>query len=395
MKKLVFSLFALLAISGSARAQKVSVPDVEAVPGETVSFAVSLSDGLADTYTAMTLNVQFPATGFTTTGAYTVSASWPAASGVVGDVDAEGLAVIPFSSANVIAGTAVDDLVTVNFTVAPTVAIGEYDVTLKQTLFEYGISDKVYAADVTFKVKVVARHNLTLDENSTVAPEDATDVNVLLKRTIKAGNWSTICLPFAVTGEQVKAAFGDDVQLAKFTAWSSSEDDEGAIVGIDVNFTSTDAADGIDANTPMLIKTSSDITTATFEGVTLEPDDEPVVQVGKKSSERGYFYGTYVSMKVPEENVFLRNNKFWYSTGKTTTKGYRGYFKFYDVLDAYYDVAGVRLNFFLDDVETGIEGVNTENVRDGKGEIYNLGGQRLGRVQKGVNIVNGKKVMAK
>ena len=88
MKKLVFSLFALLAISGSARAQKVSVPDVEAVPGETVSFAVSLSEGLADTYTAMTLNVQFPATGFTTTGAYTVSASWPAASGVVGDVDA-------------------------------------------------------------------------------------------------------------------------------------------------------------------------------------------------------------------------------------------------------------------------------------------------------------------
>lgn len=388
-------MFALLAISGGARAQKVSVPDVEAVPGETVAFAVSLSEGLADTYTAMTLNVQFPATGFTTTGAYTVSTSWPAASGVVGDVDAEGLAVIPFSSANAISGTAVENLVTVEFTVAPTVAIGEYDVTLKQTLFEYGISDKTYADDVTFKVKVVARHTLTLDENSAVAPEAATDVNVLLKRSIKAGNWSTICLPFTATGSQVKAAFGDDVQLARFTAWSSEEDNEGAVVGIDVKFTSADAADGIESNTPLLIKTSSDITTSTFEGVTLEPDDEPVVQVGKKSSERGYFHGTYVSMMVPEENVFLRNNKFWYSTGKTTTKGYRGYFEFKDVLDAYYDAASVRFNFFLDDVETSIDGLENRMPNVGGSEIYNLSGQRIGRVQKGVNIVNGKKIMVK
>lgn len=248
--------------------------------------------------------------------------------------------------------------------------------------------------DVDFTVHITEFRTI-LDETSALMPEAETNANVRLNRTMKAGVWSTICLPFDATGEQVKSAFGNDVELAEFKAWSSEEDDEGAIVGINVEFASVNADDGIAANTPMIIKTTTDVTSAVFDDVTLDPEDEPFVQVGRKSSERAYFYGTYVSTLVPEENVFLRNNKFWYSTGKTTTKGYRGYFEFKDVLDAYYDVAGVRFSFFLDDVKTSVEGLENESVKNGGDEIYNLGGQRLGRVQKGVNIVNGKKVMAK
>ena len=40
---------------------------------------------------------------------------------------------------------------------------------------------------------------------------------VRVKRTINANEWSTICLPFAITAEQVKGVFGDDVQLGDFT----------------------------------------------------------------------------------------------------------------------------------------------------------------------------------
>lgn len=248
--------------------------------------------------------------------------------------------------------------------------------------------------DVDFTVHITEFRTI-LDETSALMPEAETNANVRLNRTMKAGVWSTICLPFDATGEQVKSAFGNDVELAEFKAWSSEEDDEGAIVGINVEFASVNADDGIAANTPMIIKTTTDVTSAVFDDVTLDPEDEPFVQVGRKSSERAYFYGTYVSTLVPEENVFLRNNKFWYSTGKTTTKGYRGYFEFKDVLDAYYDVAGVRFSFFLDDVKTSVEGLENESVKNGGDEIYNLGGQRLGRVQKGVNIVNGKKIMVK
>ena len=217
-------MFALLALGESVVAQTVTVPDVEALPGETVSFSVSLSDGKADTYTAMTLYAKFPVTGFTTTGSYTVSDLWTGVSCTVGAVDGTGLATIPFASSNAIPGTSVDNLVTVSFTVGAGVDVGDYDVTLKGTMFEYGTSDKDYASDVTFQVHVVSAHTVVLDENSTIVPSNATGVNARVLRTINAGNWSTICLPFAMDEAQVKAAFGDEVELGNFTGCDTEED---------------------------------------------------------------------------------------------------------------------------------------------------------------------------
>ena len=246
-------------------------------------------------------------------------------------------------------------------------------------------------ADVEFAIQVI-EFRTVLDENSTTAPQASTEpVDVLLQRTIKANEWSTICLPFTATGEQVKNAWGDDVQLATFTAWESEEDNDGAIVGINVKFTSASANDGIEANTPMLIRVSETTTTATFDGVTIEPEDEPVVQVGKKASERGWFRGTYSVMKVPEENLFLSGNNFWYSTGNTTIKGYRGYFEFRDVLDAYYDGSEVKVNVLIDDMETGIETIDHSSLTIHR--YYNLAGQRVGKNYKGIVIEKGKKIL--
>ena len=234
-----------------------------------------------------------------------------------------------------------------------------------------------------------------LDENSDNADvlKQAADVAVQLKRTIKADEWSTICLPFTATGEQVKTAFGDDVQLASFTGWESEEDGNGAIVAINVMFTSVSADEGIAANTPMLIKVSETVTEATFDGVTLEPEEEPMVQVGKKASERGWFYGTYAKTIVPEENLFLSGNEFWYSTGKTAIKGFRGYFEFRDVLDAYYDDSEVKVHMLFDDDATGIETIDHSSLNID--HYYNLAGQRVGKGYKGVVIENGKKVIKK
>ena len=239
--------------------------------------------------------------------------------------------------------------------------------------------------------------HVILDENATAMPEAQTNVNVMLKRTLKAGSWSTICLPFSSTGEQVKAAFGNDVELSSFTGWESEEDDNGAIVAINVTFTSADVENGIEANTPMLIRVSKDVTTPlSFEGITLEPEDEPVVQVGKKASQRGYFHGTYAMMKVPAENLFISDNKFYYSVGKTPIKGYRGYFEFRDVLDAYYDVASVKFNLCINGEETRINDIEKEEWTKDNGIIFNLAGQRVTKSQqKGVYIVKGKKVIRK
>ena len=162
-------------------------------------------------------------------------------------------------------------------------------------------------------------------------------------------------------------------------------------MGIDVTFSNVDAADGIEANTPLLIKVSKDIETSVFESVTIEPEDEPVVQVGKKAAQRGYFHGTYVTQKVPEENLFISNNRFYYSTGNSTIKGYRGYFEFRDVLDAYYDVASVKFNLYIDGEATHIrESIMSEEENH---TWYDLCGRKMIQPkQKGIYIIKGKKI---
>ena len=246
--------------------------------------------------------------------------------------------------------------------------------------------------DVDFPINIT-EYRTVLDENSMTVPEAEANADVRVKRTIKADEWSTICLPFTATGEQVKTAFGDDVQLASFTGWESEEDGNGAIVAINVMFTSVNADEGIAANTPMLIKVSEAVTEATFDGVTLEPEEGPVVQVGKRASERGWFYGTYAKTIVPEENLFLSGNEFWYSTGKTAIKGFRGFFEFRDVLDAYYDDSDVKVHMFFDDDATGIETIDHSSLNID--HYYNLAGQRVGKGYKGVVIENGKKTIKK
>ena len=52
----------------------------------------------------------------------------------------------------------------------------------------------------------------------------------------------------------------------------------------------------------------------------------------------------------------------------------------------------VREFFLFEDDATGIDSL-TPALSEGEGAIYNLAGQRIGKMQKGINIVNGKKVI--
>ena len=41
--------------------------------------------------------------------------------------------------------------------------------------------------------------------------------------------------------------------------------------------------------------------------------------------------------------------------------------------------------------QTGISGITSNNAQEGL--LYNLAGQRISKMQKGINIVNGKKIL--
>lgn len=399
MKRLMIFLFTLLTVGEWAVAQKISVADVEAVPGETVNFSLNLSEGKADTYTAFQFDVQFPATGFTTTGGYTITSIWSGATCVVGDVDGSGLATVPVSSAEKIPDSSVENLVSISFKVDESVAVGEYDVTLKNMMFEYNIKDKDIVDDVTFKVNVVSSHTIILDENSTIAPPIETNAKVRVLRTIKAGIWSTICLPFSMSEMQVKAAFGDDVELGDFKGANTEKDAEDNVVGITVNF---DDAMAIEANHPYIIKVSSAVSEFTIDGVDISPEADPSVDKDKKTVKVGKntytsynsFVGTYVAnTDVPEKCLFLSDNKFWYSTGATKIKGYRAYFDFYDVLTEIDEAGAPVFISFGDDMSMGISENNRKAVANGR--YYNLHGVEVEYPQKGLYVKDGKKVIIK
>lgn len=54
--------------------------------------------------------------------------------------------------------------------------------------------------------------------------------------------------------------------------------------------------------------------------------------------------------------------------------------------------AGVKAFYFNEETETAIENL-TPAISEGEGVIYNLAGQRISKMQKGINIVGGKKIL--
>ena len=395
--KTTFLTLALCIMCANVKAQTVSVADVEALPGETVSFTLDLSGGKAETYIALQFDVHFPNNNFTTTGDYSVSSKWKNATSVVGSVDGDGVATIPVSSAETISDANVEGLLTIDFTIGSNVPVGEYDVTLKNIWFGYGTSSKDYVDDVTFKVNVVAQHTVILYEESTTAPENATGVNVTVKRTINANEWSTICLPFAMSESQVKAAFGDDVQLGDFVKYDTTEDGDENIIGISINLADATA---IEANHPYTIKVSHDITEFTIEGVDIESDEESAYteynngQTGKKKVIYGTFEGTLHAGKTLTENqLFLSGNQFWYSSGLTTIKAFRAYFDFMDVLSEVENASSRVVMKWNDEQPTGISEIKHEAQKNS--QYYDLSGRRVVRPNKGVYIVDGKKTVIK
>lgn len=386
MKKILFSLTALWSMAIATSAQTVTATDVEAVPGETVTTTLSISDATTS-YTGIQFALQFPATGF--------SVAADAASGWSGSIENGEMAggKVKFAAA---ASKAFEQAeVEITFTVDEGTALGTQTVTVTDIKFENS-DDVLPIDDVTFTVTVVNAHSVVLDENATEAPAAATGVNVRVKRTINAGEWSTICLPFAMTAEQCKAAFGNDVQLGDFAGVNSSLDDADNVVAITANF---DNVTAIEANHPYIIKVSTSVSEFTVDGVDVVPNEEDAFiefDNGKTGSRRvvySGFYGTYhASTTLDEYTLFLNDGKFWYSKGNTKMKAFRAYFDFNDVL-ASVEKAEAPVLISFDGETTGIDGVKRESITDDR--YYNLSGQRVENPTKGLYIKNGKKVVVK
>lgn len=233
-------------------------------------------------------------------------------------------------------------------------------------------------------------------ELSETQSEDLTEyrhVGINMERSIAADEWSTICLPFDMTEDQVKAAFGDGVELADFKGYEVQRQN-GQVTGIVVKFKTVGNC-AIEANHPYIIKVKSDVSAFTLDGVDVSPVESPMVAAATRtSSQWSEMKGTYdANTIVPANCLFLNDNMFWYSTGKTRMKAYRAYFDFSDVLSTL-DATAVRL-LIDDDLEATSLKSSVVSRDESDGRFYNLNGQRVSRPSKGIYIVKGKKVVLK
>ena len=213
------------------------------------------------------------------------------------------------------------------------------------------------------------------------ANADIDNATVTLSRTIKADVWNTIVLPFSLTDSETKAAFGADAKVAKFS--ENSADATKATVNFN---TAADAS--IEANVPVLLKTSTAGTEYTFTGRTVKALNGEAKAAGTNFS----FVGSYAAtVNVPENAYFISNDRLYASKGTTTLKGTRAY------IAANGEASGAKVvSFAIDNNEaTAIDGVLVERS-EAKG-LWTLDGRRVSdrAAVKGLFIKGKKKVIIK
>ena len=378
----------------------VVVNDVTIPKGGTGTISVALNND--KNYTAFSLRLTLPEgvtyTGVTK-GARMAEDHSLSGNGTTGMITCLSTANTPFT------GTS-GELFTITVSVSNEALVGNsLGVTLTEVYFSTTSAEELLG-DVEFNVIVgePSDGRVLLSETSTTAPEASSGaVDVRVSRTINAGEWSTICLPFAMTAEQVQTAFGSGVQLGDFTGYNPSYDNDDNVVSLSVSFSEATA---IEANHPYVIKVSEKISEFTVDGVTIDPEEQPCVSFGKTTGKGinavyhpADFVGTYVAdfdffNDASQRAIFLNRNKFYYATANTKhMKAFRAYFDFDDVLSEA-ESANARITMSFDDA-TDVKELKSSRI-EGLKSCYNLKGQRVEKpVKKGVYIRDGKKVVIK
>lgn len=229
---------------------------------------------------------------------------------------------------------------------------------------------------------------LTLNEtaiNNNI--EAKAGVNVTLKRTMQAGVWNTICLPFDVTYDDAKAAFGNDVKIAEL---------DGSSTGTTLSFKNV-TNNVIKASVPYLIKPTID---APADGYKFEGVEKTEAAVNPKEVQTAgglYFNGVYNMVDATKEvasgynAAFLgANNTVFGAKQGTNMKGFRAYFAIPT------GVKASELRVVIDGTATSIKNIDSEVV-ESNAPVYNLQGQRVdaNNLTPGIYVKAGKKFVVK
>ena len=203
---------------------------------------------------------------------------------------------------------------------------------------------------------------------------------VKLNRTLVADKWNTLCVPFAISEEEIKANFGEGTLVEKFDA----------VNGNTVNFAD---ATSIEAGVPYLIKPTFAGTTYTFYGKEVSADAPKA-----KGNADVTFQGIYSPTDITNDGTVkaagvTEDGKVLFVNRGSQTKAFRCFFTISDNAS----IPPAMLKISIKGVETAINSIVMDNSNATDNAVYNLQGQRVNgnSLTKGIYIKNGKKFAVK
>ena len=277
---------------------------------------------------------------------------------------------------------------------APAPAIPVTD--LGSNTWQFTMPDYAVVANIEYDTDLELREE---NVNTTLLADwDGYEANVTLKRTLQPGSWNTLTMPYDVSTSflnQLKdyyhitavkeldvATFENGTLDLKFKDATSLEAGKPYLVMLNsaLDFSKLAVTDVVKATPKPFTSTYVDFIPTLGKTLVTGPE-------GDESNEKAVLFFAAGNKLV---NPTVVNDP-----AKTASymKGFRAYFRLKgDALNA----ASFNLDFGNGET-TGINSLTSEPSSNGEGTIYSLDGRRLSGkpAQKGVYIVNGKKMVIK
>ena len=253
----------------------------------------------------------------------------------------------------------------------------------KATSVSFDASEMAAANRITVTVELPQAKNLTLDETQANEFEAYDNYNITLKRQLAVNDWNTFCVPFDITAEEVKSAFGDDAKVCAFANATETT----------VNFAETN---NIEAGKYYLLKptVASPTDGYTFSQKTVSNTTAPSASENTAVQMLGIYSPTDITALAPD-NTFAAglgsNNRILKATTGGQMKGFRAFF----IVPNNIESQSLQVN--IGGIITGISPI-LSSVTDND-IVYNLSGQRVdipaSDLKPGIYVRNGKKFIVK
>lgn len=248
----------------------------------------------------------------------------------------------------------------------------------------------------TFGASSTEETTVSISQTDGYIYEAKNNATVTLTKPLKANVWNAICLPFSMTEQQVRNAFGEEARIAEFK--KVDESGKKAVASFGMHYYQL-----ITAGKPCLIKPSQVSDTYTISGVTIDAEKALTIVDSNKKFD---FVGTYAPTTMPTNSHFLGSNdgKLYYITADKDISGLKAFFKPVSTSNAKLSIAFNSTDNDFDNNTTGIEAIkdymdqDAANSSANKG-IYNINGQFMGTnpaiLPQGIYVKNGKKFIVK